>query len=275
MRVFQFFLTVGIVLILTGISFSQTKALLFREAAEFVMKKFGKEATDIGLNTMIKKMEILTTKYGDDAVVAVRKVGPRAFRLVEEAGEHGLESVKLMAKFGDDSVWIISKKNRLSIFIKYGDDAAESMIKHKEIAETLLNSFGKSSASALKSVSSQNGRRLAMMAEDGTLKKIGKSDELLETIGKYGDKAMNFIWDNKGALAVSTTLTAFLLNPEPFLNNTLGKIGDVPGQIANEAAKKMDWTLVVISGAGIIGILICIKMWLRHRILVQNLPPQP
>lgn len=275
MRVFQFFLTVGIVLILTGISFSQTKALLFREAAEFVMKKFGKEATDIGLNTMIKKMEILTTKYGDDAVVAVRKVGPRAFRLVEEAGEHGLESVKLMAKFGDDSVWIISKKNRLSIFIKYGDDAAESMIKHKEIAETLLNSFGKSSASALKSVSSQNGRRLAMMAEDGTLKKIGKSDELLETIGKYGDKAMNFIWDNKGALAVSTTLTAFLLNPEPFLNNTLGKIGDVPGQIANEAAKKMDWTLVVISGAGIIGVLICIKMWLRHRILVQNLPPQP
>ena len=275
MRVFQFFLTVGIVLILTGISFSQTKALFFREAAEFVMKKFGKEATDIGLNTMIKKMEILTTKYGDDAVVAVRKVGPRAFRLVEEAGEHGLESVKLMAKFGDDSVWIISKKNRLSIFIKYGDDAAESMIKHKEIAETLLNSFGKSSASALKSVSGQNGRRLAMMAEDGTLKKIGKSDELLETIGKYGDKAMNFIWDNKGALAVSTTLTAFLLNPEPFLNNTLGKIGDVPGQIANEAAKKMDWTLVVISGAGIIGVLICIKMWLRHRILVQNLPPQP
>lgn len=271
MRAFQFFLTVGIVLILTGISFSQTKTILFREAAEFVLKKFGKEATDIGLNTLIKKIEILTTKYGDDAVVAVRKVGPRAFRLVEEAGEHGLESVKLMAKFGDDSVWIISKKNRLAIFIKYGDDAAESMIKHKEIAETLLNSFGKSSASALKSVSSQNGRRLAMMAEDGALKKIGKSDELLETIGKYGDKAMNFIWDNKGALAVSTTLTAFLLNPEPFLNNTLR----IPGHIANEAAKKMDWTLVVISGAGIIGILICIKMWLRHRTLVQNLPPQP
>jgi len=271
MRVFQFFLTVGIVLILSGISFSQSKALLFREAAEFVMKKFGKEATDIGLNTIIKKMEILTTKYGDDAVLAVRKVGPRAFRLVEEAGEHGLESVKLMGKFGDDSVWIISKKNRLAIFIKYGDDAAESMIKHKEIAETLLNSFGKSSASALKSVSSQNGRRLAMMADDGALKKIGKSDELLETIGKYGDKAMNFIWNNKGALTVSTTLTTFLLNPEPFLNNTLA----IPGQIAKEAAKKMDWTLVVISGAGIIGILICIKMWLRHRILVQNLPPQP
>jgi hypothetical protein len=275
MKVFQFFLTVGIVLILTGISFSQSKALLFREAAEFVMKKFGKEATDIGLNTIIKKMEILTTKYGDDAVVAVRKVGPRAFHLVEEAGEHGLESVKLMAKFGDDSVWIISKKNRLSIFIKYGDDAAESMIKHKEIAETLLNSFGKSSASALKSVSSQNGRRLAMMAEDGALKKIGKSDELLETIGKYGDKAMNFIWVNKGALAVSTTLTAFLLNPEPFLDNTIGKFGDIPGQIANEAAKKMNWTLVIISSAGIIGILICIKIWLNHRILAQKLPPQP
>lgn len=45
--------------------------------------------------------------------------------------------------------------------------------------------------------------------------------------------------------------------------------------VVGEPTKKMNWTLVVISGAGIIGILICIKMWLRHRILVQNLPPQP
>ena len=263
----------GFLLILTGFSFSQSKASLIREAGEFVLKKFGKDAADIGLNTIIKKIEILATQYGDDAVIAVKKVGPRAFRLIEEAGEHGLESVKLMAKFGEESVWVISKKNRLSIFIKYGDDAAESMIKHKAIAEKLLDSFGKSSAMALKAVSPQNGRRLVMMAEDGALKKIGRSDELLEAIGKYGDKAANFVWNNKGALTVGATLSAFLINPEPFLNNTVGKIGNVPGQIAGEAAKKMNWTIVLISGVVIIGVLISIKMWLRHRILLKNLPP--
>ena len=95
-----------------------------------------------------------------DAVLAVKKVGPQAFHLIEASGEYGAESVQLMARYGDDAVWIVARKNRLAIFVKYGDTAGEAMMKHGEIAEPLLESAGKSAAGAFQSVSPQNGRRL-------------------------------------------------------------------------------------------------------------------
>lgn len=68
-----------------------------QEAAEVVSRKFGKQVAEMGLESLTRKMELLSAKYGDDALVAVEKVGPRTFRLVEEAGEDGLKSVKLLA----------------------------------------------------------------------------------------------------------------------------------------------------------------------------------
>ena len=152
---------------LPNVSDAQGKAVLAREAVEYAMRKFSKEVAEVGVETMTRKIETLAIKYGDDVFLAVRKVGPRTLRIVEESGEYGLESVKLMARYGDDAVWVVAKKNRMAIFIKYGDNAAEGMMKHGEIAEPLLTSFGKPAAGALKSVSSQNCRRLAILANDG------------------------------------------------------------------------------------------------------------
>ena len=121
--------------------------------------------------------------------------------------------MKLMAKYGDEAVWVVAKPKRMAIFVKFGDNAADAMIKHGEIAEPLLQSIGRPAAGAHKAVSSQNGGRLAMMAADGDLAKIGKTAELLEVVAKYGDRAMDFIWRNKGSLTVATALTAFLTNP--------------------------------------------------------------
>ena len=44
---------------------------------------------------------------------------------------------------------------------------------------------------------------------------------VMEVVGKYGDKAATYIWQNiRDTLAVSATLAAFLANPEPFINGT-------------------------------------------------------
>jgi hypothetical protein len=262
-------------------SFAQGKAALARESAEYVMRKFGKEAAEVGVETLTRKIEALAVKHGDDVFLAVRKVGPRTLRIVEEAGEHGLESVKLMARYGDDAVWVVAKKNRLAIFVKYGDNAAEGMMKHGEIAEPLLVSFGKPAAGAMKAVNSQNARRLAMMAEDGQLAKIGQTPELLEVVAKYGDRAADFVWRNKGALTVAATLTAFLANPEPFLDgatditkvvseNAVKPLATVPGQVASEAAKNTNWTVVLAIGIGVLGLLAAARLWLRHRASAGN-----
>ena len=264
-----------------GVSLAQGKAALAREAAEYVMRKFGKEAAEVGVETLTQKLETLAVKHGDDVFLAVRKVGPRTIRIIEEAGEHGLESVKLMARYGDDAVWVVAKKNRMAIFVKYGDDAEETMMKHGEIAEPLLSSFGKPAAGALKSVSSQNARRLAMLADDGQLAKIGQTPELLEVVAKYGDRAADFIWQNKGALTVAAALAAFLANPEPFLDGVtdittivVKPIADVPGKVASEAAKHTNWTVVIVCGVCVLGLLAGARLWLRHRALAAKEEPR-
>ena len=248
---------------------AQGKAAIAREMAEYVMKKFGKEVADEGVETLTRKIETVILKYGDDGVVAVKNVGPRSFRLIEEAGENGVESVKLMAKYGDEAVWVVGKKGRLAIFVKYGDDAAEAMIKHGEIAEPLIGKFGDSAALALKSVSSQNARRISMLDDAGELAAIGRTPELLTVVGRYGDAAMDFVWKNKGALTVAATLTAFLSDPEPFINGTRDLAQTVGTSlvqpIAQEVAKRTNWTVVILTLIGIACGIFGLRYWIRSQ----------
>jgi hypothetical protein len=259
-----------------GAVFAQGKAKLAKEAAEYVMKKFGKEAAEEGVETLAKKVEALAVRHGDEVFDAVRKVGPRALRLADEAGEHGLSAIRLMAKYGDKATWIVAQPKRLSLVARFGDDAAEALLKHREVAEPLIEAMAKPAAGALSSISGQNGRRLAMMFEDGALPQIGRTEELLAVVRKYGDKAMDFIWKNKGALAVGAALTAFLANPEPFFDgaaditkvvaeNVAPPLGRIAGDVASEAASKTNWTLVTVASLAALGAVVSFKSWLRHR----------
>jgi hypothetical protein len=246
----------------------QGTATAAREAAEYVIRKFGKEAADEGLETLTRRMQSFAARYGDDATVAARKVGPRAFRLAEESGEYGLESVRLMAKYGDEAVWVVGKQNRVALCAKYGDDAAEAMMKHGEVAEPLIESLGQPAAQALKGVSSQNARRVAMMAQDGQLASIGRTPELLAVVTRYGDRALDFIWKNKGSLAVAAALAAFLNDPEPFLDGardiTKYTAESVIAPVAREAASRTDWTLIALAALVVSGVYFGMRTWLRR-----------
>ena len=242
-----------------------------KEAAEFVLRKFGQEAEEQGLQTLAKRIETLGLKYGDDAVAAVKKVGPRALNYIDEAGETGLQSAKLLARYGDDAVWIVKKPSRIAMFSKYGDDAARAMMKQGQIAEPLIASLGKSAATALKSVSPRNARRLAMLAEDGTLAGLGRTEALLTVIGKYGDRAMAFVWRNKGALAVAGALAAFLANPEPFIDGTV-ELTKAAGEsiakpLATEIGRRTDWSFVLPVLTAIAGVFVGLKLWLSRRLV--------
>jgi hypothetical protein len=48
-----------------------------------------------------------------------------------------------------------------------------------------------------------------MLAEDGGLARSGRWDELLAVIERHGDRALDFTWRHKGALAVATVLGRF------------------------------------------------------------------
>jgi hypothetical protein len=246
------------------------KSALAREAAEYVAEKFGREAASEGVEVLARKGEALALEHGDEALLAFKKVGPRTFGLVEQAGEQGGEAVRLLSRYGDEAVWVVSQPKRLALCAAHGDEAALALMKHGEIAEPLIEKFGSSAASAVNGLSRQNARRLAMMAEDGALE--GRQ-ALLDVVGRYGDRAMDFVWRNKGALATASVLAAFLANPEPFLDGVV----DISGQVAEnalrplsevpaEVARGTNWTVVILTCLALLSIGIASRWhWRKKR----------
>jgi hypothetical protein len=182
-----------------------------------------------------------------------------------EAGEHAPEVVKLTAKYGEQAIWVVSKPRGLAVFVKYGEEAATAVMKHAGVAEGAVEQLGVPAARALNAVTGAEARRLGMMIEDGAIKTGEQSASLLDVVAKYGDKAMDFIWRNKGALSVTTGLTAFLHDPEPFIQGTKDLAVDGVKPVGIEIAQHTNWTpvliAIVLAGAG----LVALRTWTRPR----------
>lgn len=255
------------------------KSEAVEQGSRFILRRFGvevsKELGDEGEKVLARKLEVLASKYGEEeAVTAAKKVGPQIFRVVEEAGEEGAPmAVKLMSRTGDEAIWVVARKRSMAIFLKFGDDAADAMIKHKEIAEPVIEQFGLPAARALKATGGQNARRLAMMAQDGELAKLGRCDELLETIGRRGDAAMDWIWRNKGALATSAVLAKFLQDPQPFIDGTIqiARVGGeavvrpVSTEVARGISARTNWTLVISLLIVTLAVFYAARSWMKYR----------
>ncbi|MBX9656750.1 hypothetical protein K2Y11_24290, partial [bacterium] len=187
-----------------------------QEAIEFVSKKFGKEVAKEGLETLAGKMSRLAARHGDDLVAsAFKKVGPRAGQIASEAGEHGGVALRLLSKHGDEAIALAVNGKSLATVARYGDDAALALVKHGKVGEKLIEGYGQSGVQALTRITAQNGRRMAMLAAEGSLQ-----PSLVSVIAAHGDRACAFIWRNKGALAVGSALSVFVASPEVFLNGT-------------------------------------------------------
>jgi hypothetical protein len=219
-----------------------------QETAEFVLKKFGKKVLTEGTQSFAEKISASALRHGDDVLSAVRRVGPSALSLADDAGEQAPKILKLLSKHGDDAaVWVARRPAAMKLMSQYGDDAAEVLIKHKGLAEPVLEKLGAPAVNALGAIGPRGGRRLAMMAEGGELAALGKTPELMQVITRQGDAAMDFIWRNKGPLAVGTTLTAFLANPESFIDGT--------NQLASTIGESAVKPLVQETGRAISGLI--------------------
>jgi hypothetical protein len=224
-----------------------------REAAEAALKKFGGKASSEATEFLTKKIATAASRHGDDLIAAVRKVGPRAINLADDAGKNAPRALKFVSRYGDDGLRVLEGRQGMALFARFGDDAGRAIIKHPGVAEPLVDRMGVPAIKALEAIGPQNGRRLAMMGGDAT-------PEMLGVIGKYGDPAMDFIWRNKGTLAGSAALAGFLANPEPYLNggNTLvGKVADATvkptfvaaGNVVSETATFIRWVLTIVAAS--------------------------
>jgi hypothetical protein len=236
-----------------------------RELVEFLMQKSAKEVAEHGAEKLAGRIAGAAARHGDDVLGAVRKIGPRALNLAEEAGEHAPRAMRFVAEYGDDAARFLSRPKGMALFADLGDDATRVLMKHAGVGEPLVEGIGRSAVDALGAVGARNGRRLAMMAEGGELAAIGKTPELMAIIAKYGDPAMEFIWRHKGALAVGTTLTAFLTNPQAFIDgtnqltttvaeNAVKPAVTAAGHVAEEATGFLRWSLTILLVAVVAGV---------------------
>ena len=257
------------------------KSEALEASARFILKKFEAEvAEELGEEGGVllgRRLEAMAAKYGErESIEAVQKVGPRAFRLVEQAGADDAaraKAVRLLVRTGDDGAWLLGRPQSAKLFARYGDDAADAMIKHRQVADGLIARHGDDAAKALKAVDGQSARRLAMMDDAGDLARIGRTPEVLGVVSRRGDRAMNFVWRNKGALATASVLTAFLANPDPFIDGTT-KLAEIGGEaivkptvaaLAKGIGQRTNWTLVLPILLAIVSAFVAFRMLLRRR----------
>lgn len=228
------------------------------ETVEYAMKKFGFKGLS---GPLVQKTEALVAKYGDDVLTVTKKMGPEALETMEKLGPDAAKYIKLVMKNEKEAIYIISSPKRLRIFINHGDDALTAMTKHRGVMEEAIEKFGTPMAKASLKVDKGGAIKLAKMAESGELEKTGKAKELLDLIGKYGQKCMDFIWANKGSLMVASTLAAFLHDPQPFIDG----IRRIPEEIAKTVTSSINWTLVTLSGMGCLATMWFFRHWMQSR----------
>ena len=258
-------LTFAVLLSATNLVHAGPVSSAARETAEWIAKKFGAGRVGKTVDEIALATARTVQKHGDEALPLLRATGHAGFDALESAGKQAPDVVKLFARRGDEAVWVISQPKKLTIFLKHGDTAVDALLKHPGIADDLIERFGGKAFVPLQRLEKTGAQKMAMAAKEGLFETTPRSAELLDVIGKYGDRAMDFIWRNKGALAVTASLAAFLHDPEPFIQGAKDLAIGVVTPIGTEITKRTNWTHVMIVGIVAVVSLVALRLWRRRR----------
>ncbi|MBU6386000.1 MAG: hypothetical protein KGS49_08695 [Planctomycetes bacterium] len=220
-----------------GAAWAQGKAALAKEVAEQLIRRFSKEVADEGVEKLTARVQSVMASAGDDVFKVIEKGGPRALRILEGSGADGAISARLLSKYGDEAIGALESPVRLGMVREFGEEAGEALIKHGVVAEKLIASAGSPAVGAMKQLTDQSVRRMAMLADEPSTAALAKSSDLLGVVGRYGDRAMDFVWRNKLTLAGGTALAAFVANPEPFLDGTRQLVENTVESVATNVGK--------------------------------------
>jgi hypothetical protein len=257
---------------------ADTVTAALREAAKLALRRAGQKVTAQATEKLAGRMAAVAASHGEQLVCqAVRRAGPRALVLAEQAGTHSGPALRLLAAYGERGAVAAARPQSLRLLARYGEQAvAPCLVKHPVIAEPLVERYGATAARALGAVEGQSARRLAMLAEDGTLQQIGRTPELLDVIARHGDAACAFVWRNKGALATTAGLAAFLSHPEEFIagardltqvlaENGLKPLAELPAGAVREVARSINGTLVFLVLIAVLTLPAAVRRWRSGR----------
>ena len=208
-----------------------------RRVAREVVESFGREAVEAAEPRVIRLIEA----YGEEAGTVLRKVGPSGIQVMERFGAPGL---KILGRWGDDGLRLLAVEGEAAVasMAKYGDDAVALMIRHPGVGRDLLTQFG---AQVLRRpLTTESVVALNRLAEP--IRASGRSAEILAVVEKFGDRACDFLWRNKGTIFLTAVLAAFLNDPQPYLDGVKQLVVQPATQMARDASARTNWTVVVV-----------------------------
>ena len=240
-----------------------------REIAEELAEQAGKKASREFVETTSVQLEKIASKCGNESLDVIEKNGLAAFRVFQAAGDDaGPYLVNAIRAYGDDAVRVAQTTAGRTVLQSGSETAIRAVSRHTDAAIPLIRQYGDDCAHALTQLSPANGRRLIQMVDEKSLA-AGDFQSLLGTIGKYGDKAMDFIWRHRKVLTSATLLAAFVSDPEPYLNGVkqLAEVAVAPlGKIGETIATSVNWNLWV----GVVIMLGGLWFLFKRRARLQN-----
>lgn len=249
-------------LLLASVVQAQGKVQLAREIAVELFERFGVKVAR-NVPELTARIESLTARYGEEALLAAKRGGPSAIGLMESAGANGAKAARVLTVYGEQGASrVLSRPTAMKQFLQHGEEAAGVLVRHPGVAEPLIERGGMQAVKALGTLGPQSGRRLTMMME-GELANVAHHPALLEVVGKHGEIALEFLWKNKATLAGGAALAAFLHNPEPFLNGARD-ISSVVGENVVKPVTSGLFTLLNITLVGV-GILLLAIVGLMYK----------
>lgn len=238
----RFFAAILLMLLTTYPAFAMPGAASIREAAEFIVERFGKGTAGRSVDEVAESAAEAVATHGPETLGFLRASGHSGFVALKEAGDRAGDIVRLYVRKGDEAIWLISNPHKLAIYLKHGDLAADAMLKYPGIAENLIERFGDDAVRALNGISRQSAQRLNIIEREGLLTSTPQSADLLAVVSKHGDEAMEFIWRNKGGLTVATFLGTFIANPQTYIS---GAAELVIEPIVSPIVRSTNWSLII------------------------------
>lgn len=236
--------------LLIALSLLCVQSAAARRAAREVVESFGREAVEAAEPRVLRLVE----SYGDEAAAVLRRVGPPGVQAMERFGAPGL---RILSRFGDDGLRLLAVEGdpAVAALARYGDEAVALMIRHPGVGRDVLATFGAPVLRAQLRTESM----VALGRLTDPIRQSGRSAEILAVVEKYGDRACDFLWRNKGTIFLGSVLAAFLHDPQPYLDGVKQLVVEPASKAAQEAASRTNWTLVTIAA------LVIASLWLGIR----------
>ncbi len=235
-----------------------------REAVEASLKRAPSKGMARLMSESPESIARVMSRYGDDGIRALDQFGRPAMKvLLDNPDDVGRSALRMFGRHGDDAVRMAQHPGGLRVLATESDTMFSAMVKTRNQGYPILSRYGERGATALNNLSPGQRRQLIHLDQ---AKHFSASDfeKLLEVAGRYGNRGLEFVWQNKGALLVAGTAVAFWSDPEPYINGVM-QLGAGRGTGVPEPVKRINMTAVVLSIIGLFGARMAIREWWRYR----------